>query len=285
MHAHKTNSTSAVNLLFKQPGVWRRYLRDAQLLSCPGSDALFAPSDDVALSEHAQQVYYVPPVATGSLAAVVGSLGLTMHFKATVAGAPATCLMDSCCTFMSAFYARRLGINVEPSVGEPLQVAVADGVIHVSTGPCKVRLKLQQFSADLTCHVVELADACETILGEGWLCKYSATLSRGHKCCVLTKGSQRITLVPGPEGDLDEPVQSVPGAYTAPITAVLAGKAMASGCRAFLAVCTDAQPVADAACAAMPSATAAGDTDQSQLMPESELNALLHEYHDRFPEA
>ena len=170
-------------------------------------------------------------------------------------------------------------------MGEPLRVAVADGVIHASTGTCKVRLKLQQFSADLTCHVVELADAYEIILGEDWLCKYSATLSWGHKCCVLTKGSQRITLLPGPESDLDEPVQSVPGAYAAPITAVQAGKAMASGCRAFLAVCTDAQPVADAACAATPSTTAAGGTDQSQLMPESELNALLHEYHDRLPEA
>ncbi len=65
-------------------------------------------------------MYYVPPVATGSLAAVVGSLGLAMHFKATVAGAPATCLMDSCCTntLMSASYARRVGITVEPSVEE-----------------------------------------------------------------------------------------------------------------------------------------------------------------------
>ena len=110
LHAHNTNSTSAVVVLSKQPGVWRRYLRDAQLLSGPSGDALFAPSDDVALSEHAQQVYYVPPVATGSLAAVVGSLGLAMHFKATVAGASATCLMDSCCTntLMSASYARRV---------------------------------------------------------------------------------------------------------------------------------------------------------------------------------
>ena len=213
LHAHKTNSTSAVVVLSKQAGVWRRYLRDAQLLNSPCSDALFAPSDDVALGEHAQQVYYVPPVATGSLAAVVGSLGLTMHFKATVAGAPATCLMDSCCTntLMSALYARRVGINVEPSVGEPLRVAVADGVIHASTGTCKVRLKLQQFSAKLACHVVELADAYELILAEGWLCKYTATLSWGHKCCVLTKGRQRIMLVPGPESDLDEPLQSAPG--------------------------------------------------------------------------
>ncbi len=284
LHAHKTNSTSAVVVLSKQAGVWRRYLRDAQLLNSPCSDALFAPSDDVALGEHAQQVYYVPPVATGSLAAVVGSLGLTIHFKATVAGAPVTC---SCCTIplMSASYARRVGINVELSVGKPLQVAVADGVIHASAGTCKVRLKLQQFSADLACHVVELADAYEIFLGEDWLCKYTATLSWGHKCCVLTKGSQRITLVPGPESDLDKPVQSVPGAYAAPITAVQAGKAMASGCRAFLAVCIDAQTVADAACAAMPSDTAVSGTDQSQLMLESELNALLREYHDRFPEA
>ena len=151
LHAHKTNSTSAVVVLSKQPGVWRRYLRDAQLLSCPGSDALFAPSDDVALSEHAQQVCYVLPVATGTLA--VGSLGRTMHFKATVAGAPATCLMDSCCTntLMSASYARRVGINVEPNVGEPLRVAVADGVIHASTGTCKVRLKLQQLCFCKSC--------------------------------------------------------------------------------------------------------------------------------------
>ena len=31
LHAHKTNSTSAVVVLSKQPGVWRRYLRDTQL--------------------------------------------------------------------------------------------------------------------------------------------------------------------------------------------------------------------------------------------------------------
>ena len=57
---------------------------------------------------------------------------------------------------------------------------------------------------------------------------------------------------------------------------------MASGCCAFPAVCIDAQTVADAACAAMPSDTAVSGTDQSQLMLESELNALLREYHDRF---
>jgi len=62
-------------------------------------------------------------VATGGLAAIVRSLGLTMYFKATVAGVPAACLMSSCCTntLMSASYARQMGITVEPCVGEPLQ--------------------------------------------------------------------------------------------------------------------------------------------------------------------
>ena len=167
------------------------------LISYPGSDVLFAPCDDDVLGEHARQMYYVPSVATGSLAAVVGSMGLTMHFKATEAGVLATCLMISCCTniLISASYARRVGINVKSCVGEPVRVAVADGAIYASCGTCKVRLKMQQCSADLTCHVVELADAYEIILGEDWLCKYSAALSWGHKCCVLTKGSQRITLV------------------------------------------------------------------------------------------
>ena len=43
--------------------------------------------------------------------------------------------------------------------GEPLRVAVADGVIHASAGTCKVRLKMQQFPADSKRHVVELTDA------------------------------------------------------------------------------------------------------------------------------
>jgi len=42
------------------------------------------------------------------------------------------------------------------------------------------------------------------------------------------------------------------------------------------------QPVAEAACAAVPSDTAVDGTDQSQFVPESKLNPLMHEYHDRF---
>ena len=43
LHAHKTNSTSAVAVLPKQTGVWRRYLRNAHLLSCPGSQCSVGP--------------------------------------------------------------------------------------------------------------------------------------------------------------------------------------------------------------------------------------------------
>lgn len=42
----------------------------------------------------------------------------------------------------------------------------ANGLVCSSIGTCKVRLKLQQFTADLCCHVVELADAYAVVLGE-----------------------------------------------------------------------------------------------------------------------
>ena len=139
-----------------------------------------------------------------------------------------------------------------------------------SHGTCKVRLKLQQFSADLTCHVVELADAYEVILGEDWLSKYSATLSWGHRCCVLTKGSQLITLVSGPASGHDDPVHSVHAVYAAPLTAVQANRAWTQGCHVFFAVCTDAQPAADAFCAAV-----SGNADAQSTVGQSELDAVL----------
>ena len=208
----------------KQPGMWLKYVRTAQLLrDFPCSDALFAPCDDEPLGKHAVQVYYDSPVATDSICAVIGSLGLTMQFQGSISGVPTSLLMDSCCTntLMSAAYARWMGISVEQGGGSTLQVAMADGTVCASHGTCKVRLKLQQLSADLTCHVVELAGPYEVILSEDWLSKYSATLSWAHKCCVLTKGSQRITFVPDVPSQ-DEPAQSGSGPFAAPMSAVQA---------------------------------------------------------------
>ena len=77
--------------------------------------------------------------------------------------------------------------------------------------------------ADLTCHVIELSDAYEVILSEDWLSKYSATLSWEHRCCVLTKGSQRIMLVPGTDADhhddVVDPVKPVSHASVAAFSA------------------------------------------------------------------
>ena len=174
--------------------------------------------------------------------------------------------------------------RVEQSGEAPLHVAVANGMACTSTGRCKVRLKLQELVADLTCHVVELADAYEVILGDEWLGKYSATVSWDHKCCVLTKGSQRITLVHGPDSDPDlAPVQPDFVASVAPLTAVRAAHGLTHGCLAYLAVLTDAEGVADASCAAVhDNATATNTVDRSQLISEPKLDALLREHDDRF---
>ena len=162
-------------------------------------------------------MYYDKPVVSDSVCAVIGSLGLTMQFRASVSNAPASVLMDSCCTntLMSASYARQMEFTVQATVGTPLQVAVANAAVCSSIGTCKVRLSLQQFSADLLCTVVELADAYEVTLVEDWLSRYSATLSWDHRCCVLTKGSQRFTLVPETGSDSETPAPVGRGAYAA----------------------------------------------------------------------
>ena len=60
-----------------------------------------------------------------------------------------------------------------------------------------------------------------------------------------------------------------------------ASRAIGGGCRCFVAVCTDAQVGTYCVAASMSSVPVSSDV---HLMPESELNALLAEYADRFPD-
>ena len=81
LHSHKKASSSAVVVLPKHPGKWHKYLRNAQLLQdLPCGNALFVPAADETLHKRPIQVYYVSPVPTCSLCAVVGASGLTMQF-------------------------------------------------------------------------------------------------------------------------------------------------------------------------------------------------------------
>ena len=83
--AHKDASPSAVIVMPKQPGMWLKYVRTAQLLrDFPCSDALFTHCDDESLGKHAGQVYYDSRVATDSICAVIGSLGLTIQFQGSI---------------------------------------------------------------------------------------------------------------------------------------------------------------------------------------------------------
>ena len=273
-HAHKSDSTSACVVMPKQAGMWRKFLRRAQLLKdYPCCDALFVPSvHSEGLGKHAVQVYYDSPVVTESACPVIGSLGLTMHFHGTVSNAPVSLLFDSGCshTLMSASYARRVGITLDTQPGDSLQVALASGMVCSSIGTCKVRLQLQQYTGTLSCFVVELADAYEVILGEDWLSKHAATMSYKHKCCVIDKGSQRYNLVP--DGGSAESAPSGSTSF-APVTAIQANRALTHGCTGFLVVCTAAQ-TSPATCAAANPHLAAQPAE-SHLMPESELESSV----------
>ena len=161
----------------KWNGLWRKYLKHMQLLKDWESNVeLYLPIADRSSGKWPLQVYYDPVHVGKQLGSIAGANKLTMQFQGTVSNAPACVRMDSMCshTLMGASFARRLGITITPDE-QPLQIEVANGVICSSIGTCKVRLGLQQFSAELTCSVVELAKQYELILGEDWLLKHRAT--------------------------------------------------------------------------------------------------------------
>ena len=262
----------------KWNGLWRKYLCGMQLLKdCPVSNAMHVPAADVSHCDWPVQVYYDPVNVVDSVCNVVGPSGLTMHFQGTVSNAAANVLLDSCCshTLMSASFARRMGLTVTP-VNNPLQVEVASGTVCSSIGTCKVRLELQQFPANVTFSVFELAKQHDVILGEDWLLHHNATMSWEHQCCVVFKGGKKFTIVQSPRGN---DIQHDNVANPKPFSAMQARRAIGRGCRCFVAVCTDAQVGAHCVAAGISSVPVSKNV---HLMPESELNALLAEYADRF---
>ena len=170
-----------------------------------------------------------------------------------------------------------MGFTVTP-VHNPLQIEVANGTVCSSVGTCKVRLELQQFTANVTFSVVELAMQYDVILGEDWLSHHNATMSWEQQCCVDSKGGRKFTIVQSPRGSgaLHDDV-----ANPKPFLAMQARRAIGRGCRCFVAVCTDAQVSANCVAASMSSVPVSSDV---HLMPESELSALLEEYADTFPD-
>ena len=208
------------------------------------------------------------------LGSIAGANKLTMQFQGTVSNVPACVTMDS----------TRLGITITPDE-QPLQVEVPNGVIRSSIGTCKVRLGLQQFPAELTCHVVELAKQYELILGEGWLLKHRATLSWEHSCCVVAKGCRKFTLVSEPAHGLTQQAAK----QHSVLSAIKANRMLVHGCEGFIniAVCTESMYAA-ATCAAAEARTAEAGTKDSkaQLIAESVLDELLRrfDHDDRLPE-
>ena len=281
--AHRSSSSSACVVMPKWNGLWRKYLRGMQLLKdCSTARAFFVPADDASSCTQPLQVYFDSACVRDSICNAVGLVGLTMQFKGFISNAPANIFMDSCCshTLMAASYARRMGFTVTPS-SNPLQVEVASGTVCTALGTCKVRLKLQQYSADVTFSVVELAKQYEVILGEDWLSRHHATLSWEHSCCVVAKGGRKFTIVQSPSADVEAP-QQVDDACPRSLSAMQPRRAVAQGCPCLVAACTDVR--ADVAhCAA------AGHADlpsmsTASLVPESTMDALLHKFADRFPD-
>lgn len=122
---------------------------------------------------------------------------MTMQLDCCVQGEPGKVLLDSgaSASFIDVQYARRLGLTW----GRPrLQASVADGRPLEVLGGVRIRLSLTTLMSHMKlivfCHVVQLNDQHQVILGDDCLTKHGALLDYKEQTCTLRRGMQRYTI-------------------------------------------------------------------------------------------
>ena len=209
-----------------------------------------------------------------------------MQFKGKIGCTPADILLDSGASdcIVSKEFARSAGITISPVPG--MQVILPDGQPSKVAGKCKVRVRIQAYQCLVTCYAMPMADHFDMILGESWLLQHKAYLDYGGLCCVLRKGHKRISLSCP---DISKRLQARPAAASLFLSAVQCRKAVARGAEVkYVQVIHVPEPSSVAAADVSSSAeqlqgTRTHATDRS-LMSESALQAVIHDYKDRFPD-
>ncbi len=209
-----------------------------------------------------------------------------MQFPGKVGCVPADLLLDSGAgaTVISEVFVKQAGLTVSAAPG--VEVTLPDGEKSPVTGKCQVRVKIQAYQGLVTCYVTPWANHFDMILDEDWLLQHKAYLDYGDLCCVLRKGQKRITLS-CPRASKKLHVK--PPVASLFLTALQARKAVKAGCRAFYVQVTETEGSVAPTVATMDVDSATGPTQSrtkdSTLVPESELQFILHDCQDRFPES
>ena len=139
----------------------------------------------------AMQVLYDPVICPSLAKLAVGSL--SMVFKGSIAGSPASFLLDTGATdnFVSHAFAKLIGVHIEPVEHK---VTLGTGEKVPLKGQCKIHIKLGSYQARVPCYVSELAADFQVILGDSWLKAHKAFFDFKASSVVITKHHRRITL-------------------------------------------------------------------------------------------
>jgi hypothetical protein len=208
--------------------------------------------------------------------------------KIAIDNSDAQVLVDSGATgpFITPSYAARQGLSLKR--GSDF-VVLADGSRAPILGTVTAKLQLGPFSSRVKFLVAPLSEHFDVILGNSWLQHHKAVLNYKDTSLVLTKGGKRITVNKQNTGT-QRPVVAAPPTAAERVqksldvqkhimSAIQANRAIRQGARHFVVMI---QKLDNSSAVDSIGVNILGSVTGSSGNPE--LDALLHEYRDRFPE-
>jgi len=236
-----------------------------------------------------------PACASGTAQPVDAQPALDMLFKGTVSGSRATValtsdahvLVDSGATapFMSPSFAARIGIRVTPVTDS---LILADGSSVPIQGSCVAKLAIGPFATKVKFLVAPLASDFDVILGNSWLRHHQAVINYKHASLTVYKGNRRFTITqqqhgvgaqhPAAPPSAAEKVDRSMAVQQKLMSAMQAERAIRSGERHFLVMIKKLDPSGNFSAEHF-----LGAMGENPVSPEVE--ALLYEYRDRFPDS
>jgi hypothetical protein len=136
---------------------------------------------------------------------------LAMHYKCSIAGRKATCLLDTGAQgshYVSKRFCLQHGIAITPTTGTIL--TMLDKSTCEVVGETTVAVHLQGYHDRLKCEVMDMVGAYDLILGNEWLDSHNALIDMETKRCTISTPLGRLTLqsqksqiteAPGPAND------------------------------------------------------------------------------------
>ncbi len=250
-------------------------------------------------TESIVQLWYDPPAATASLNAV-GNYGNTMIFDAKSAGHQVTILVDSGADtkgaadgFVGKALAHSLGLARQPA--NTASVRLANGSEQVLLGQVCMPVQVGPFRDTIRLLVMDAAvPTADILLGADWLRRRKGVQSWEKDTLTVTKGSQRVYLVPNYAAHRQPAVAQATACTASPDEApelpCLSGKQLVKAMRKQLPsylmfVQVDkGDPGTPSKGGGAVLQTAEAAVSHPDLVPEGTMSALLTEYADVFKE-